>query len=78
MAEVDVFDHADLLELRERAVDGGDVDVGMPCRQFLRRDPVTPAVEVFEQCPAGLRQAAAASERTRSNASSNATAMGSA
>ena len=54
VTEVDVFDHADLLEVRERPIHRREIDVAMTFGEFLRRDTATVVVQVGEQHPPRL------------------------
>lgn len=55
VAEVHVFDHPDLLEVRERPVHGREVDVVVTFGEFLRGDPAPDVVQVLEQHPSRPR-----------------------
>jgi hypothetical protein len=60
VTEVDVFDHTDLFEVRQRPVDRCRVDVGVPFGKLLGRHATAVGVQVLQQFEPGPRDPAAA------------------
>jgi hypothetical protein len=62
--EVYVIDQPDALEVRQRPVERGAVDIGMACSEFVDGDPAGLAIEIFEQCSPSPRHATACHTET--------------
>ncbi len=59
VSEMDVFDHADLLEVRERPIHRREIDVVVTFGEFLGGDAATVVVQILEQHPPRLGEPAA-------------------
>lgn len=62
--EVYVVDQPDALEVRQRPVERGAVDIGMACGELVDGDPAGLAIEIFEQCSPSPRHATACHTET--------------